>query len=142
MKEILVWFEKNWVLTVFSMSCIVELTPIKFNPWSALFKYLSKMLLSDIKQDIESIKTEQKNQQKLILENEKDRIRYEVLDFANSCRNNRNHTREEFMHVISLNDKYEDILKQTGDKNGVFKADYQYILDLYNEKLQRNDFLA
>ena len=44
---------------------------------------------------------------------EKDRIRYEVLDFANSCRNGRRHTKDEFQHIIDLNDKYEVLLDKT-----------------------------
>lgn len=141
MNSVLSWFEKNWVLTIFSMSCIIEFVPIKFNPWTSLFKYISKHLTSDIKSDIESIKLEQKAQRKMILENEKDRIRYEVLDFANSCRNGRKHTKDEFIHVISLNDKYEEILEITHDKNGVFTTEYQYVLELYKEKLKTDDFL-
>lgn len=33
-------------------------------------------------------------------ENEKDRIRWEILDFANSCRNGRKHSKEEYVHII------------------------------------------
>jgi len=54
-------------------------------------------------------------------ENEKDRIRWEILDFANSCRNGRKHTKDEFQHIITLNDKYKNLLALTGDKNGVFE---------------------
>lgn len=71
----------------------------------------------------------------MVDENEKDRIRYEVLDFANSCHNNRRHTKDEFEHIIALNDKYDTLLKRTGDKNGVYNAEYEYLMRLY-EKLQ------
>lgn len=70
-------------------------------------------------------------------ENEKDRIRWEVLDFANSCRNGRRHSREEFKHVIELRTKYEKLLQKTGGENGVFEEDYKYVVEKYNE----NDFL-
>ena len=77
----------------------------------------------------------------MIETNEKDRIRWEVLDFANSCRNGRRHTKDEFQHIITLNDKYKDLLKKTNDKNGVFDSEYDYIKDLYAERQQKNDFL-
>ena len=64
-------------------------------------------------------------------ENEKDRIRWEILDFANSCRNGRKHSKEEFNHVIELKVKYEKLLEKTGDENGVFEEDYRYIQSLY-----------
>ena len=67
-------------------------------------------------------------------ENEKDRIRWEILDFANSCRNNQQHTKDEFQHIITLNDKYEKLLALTGDTNGVFEAEYRYIQKIYTER--------
>ena len=75
-------------------------------------------------------------------ENEKDRIRWEILAFANSCRNNKKHSKEEFVHVIELKEKYERLLEKTGDKNGVFEEDFKYIEKLYAERLEKNDFLA
>ena len=74
-------------------------------------------------------------------ENEKDRIRWEVLDFANSCRNGRRHTKDEFQHIITLDGKYKALLKKTGDTNGVFDAEYQFIRELYAERQRKNDFL-
>jgi len=74
-------------------------------------------------------------------ENEKDRIRWEVLAFANSCRNNVKHSRDEFQHIITLNDKYRELLKKTDDKNGVFTTEYEWIHQIYEERLKKNDFL-
>ena len=75
------------------------------------------------------------------MENEKDRIRWEILDFANSCRNNIRHTKDEFQHIVDLNDKYIDLLVKTEDKNGVFEAEYEYIKKIYKERQEKNDFL-
>ena len=74
-------------------------------------------------------------------ENEKDRIRNDVLSFANQCRRHIDHTKEEFDYVISLKAKYDQILKRTGDENGVFTADYAYIVEIYNKCLRENSFL-
>ncbi len=73
--------------------------------------------------------------------NEKDRIRYEVLDFANSCRNKRRHTKDEFEHIIVLNEKYHRLLRKTNDENGVFNAEYNYVYELYQKCQRENDFL-
>lgn len=75
-------------------------------------------------------------------ENEKDRIRWEILDFANSCRNKRKHSKEEFKHIIDLKVKYEKLLEKTGDRNGVFEEDWKYIEEIYAERLEKNDFLS
>ena len=79
--------------------------------------------------------------EKAIDENEIDRIRWEVLDFANSCRNKRRHTKDEFDHIISQNDKYHKLLDKYDMENGVFDAEYAYILRLYKKCQDENDFL-
>ena len=153
------WIGRNIVQIVIILSIFIQISPIKINPWSKIFKWIGKIITEETNKKIENLS--KKNDQlessieninnklkeetaiikKNINENEKDRIRWEVLDFANSCRNGRKHTEEEFKHIISLNDKYKELLRLTGDKNGVFEADYNYVKELYEERLRKNDFL-
>ena len=65
-----------------------------------------KSITIDIKQELMELKLAIKEQDKKIDQNEKDRIRYEILDFANSCHNGRNHTRDEFEHIIIPKSKW------------------------------------
>lgn len=73
--------------------------------------------------------------------NEKDRIRREMFTFAAECRRGEQHTLDEFRHVIKIKDKYDILLEKTGDKNGVFEAEYEYIMEVYCERQRKNDFL-
>ncbi len=73
-------------------------------------------------------------------DNEKDRIRWEILDFANSCRNGRRHTKDEYEHIFRMNDKYTKLLKE-GELNSYFEAEYDYIKHLHAERQEKNDFL-
>ena len=98
--------------------------------------------LKRMRGEIEEIKREQSTLRAERKADEKDRIRYEVLDFANSCRNHRRHTKDEFQHIIDLHDKYERLLRETGDSNGVFSEEYNYIVNLYHKCQVENDFLA
>lgn len=98
--------------------------------------------LAKMRGEIEQIKAEQRELRAERKADEKDRIRYEVLDFANSCRNGRRHTRDEFQHIIDMNDKYEKLLRETNDKNGVFVEEYRYIVELYHKCQIENDFLS
>lgn len=143
------WVIHNIAQIALVLSTIIQITPIKLNPWSALFKWIGKMINNETNKKIDAVATEQdqlKNQissvVKAVDENEKDRIRWEVLEFANSCRNGRKHTRDEFQHIITLNDKYKALLAKTNDKNGVFDSEYEYIDKLYKERQEKNDFLA
>lgn len=73
--------------------------------------------------------------------NEMKRLRWEILDFANSCKNGRRHTQDEFKHIIEIHDDYETLLKSTGEKNGFLDAEFDYILEIYAERQKKNDFL-
>lgn len=73
--------------------------------------------------------------------NEKDHIRSTMFRFAAECRRGEKHTLDEFHHVLALKDKYDVLLAKTGDTNGVFTAEYNYILRVYEERQQNNDFI-
>ena len=134
-EKVLRWAADHWGSILVALSLFIQWTPsIKWNPWTSLFKWVGNVINGDILKTITSMA-------KAIDDNEKDRIRWEVLDFANSCRNDRRHSKDEFEHIVALNKKYNGLLKKTGDSNGVFEAEYEYINDLYKERLRKNDFL-
>ena len=151
MQQILQWLANHPITSLIAFTGFIQIIPIKINPWSALFKWISKAITGDACSKIDGL-IEKVNKIDGLIEkvdkidadvktNEKDRIRWEVLDFANSCRNGRKHTRDEYQHIIALNDKYRELLALTGDTNGVFEAEYDYIKKLYAERLEKNDFL-
>lgn len=107
-----------------------------------LLKKVGEAVAAGMNAEINELRKAIEDQGKRIDENEKDRIRYEILDFANSCHNGRNHTRDEFKHIIKLNTKYIELLKRTNDSNGEFEIEYQYINELYKQKEQDHTFLA
>ena len=144
MQEVLNWIKLNfptigWILLI--LSIFIQITPIKISPWSALFKWVGKKITNNACHKIDSLITKVSDLETSIDANEKDRIRWEILDFANSCRNNRKHSRDEFQHIVDLNDKYKRLLKKTNESNGVFDIEFKYIQDLYAERLAKNDFL-
>ena len=95
----------------------------------------------DIKDQLREVQIALEKQDRKIDENEKDRIRWEILSFANACHNGHNHTQDEFKHIMQLNDKYIKLLKVTNDTNGIFEIEYEYIRRLYEEKVANQSFL-
>ena len=138
------WIGHNLWLFIIGIPSLIQVAPIKINPWSALAKWFGKLITGDAcsKMDdiivkvntltekigkIDELAEKINNLDTEVAENEKDRIRWEILDFANSCHNHRQHTRDEFEHIITLNTKYKRLLKETKDENGVFEIEYKYI---------------
>lgn len=140
MQKFLMWLAEHWVEVGVAASLVIDISPIKINPWKALIKWVGKMITADVMKEIQEIKQTQKAQQATIDENEKDRIRNEVLAFATSCRRGIHHTKDEFEHIITVHSKYERLLEKTNDENGVFTEEYKYIVEIYHECLREDKF--
>lgn len=124
----------NAVLILAIFSVFFEVVPVKISPLSSLLRWAGDRLNGDLKKHMDEISD-------TIDKNEIDRIRWEILDFSNSCRNKRRHTKDEFEHIIELNVKYHEILKRRGMTNGIIDLEYDYIVRLYKRCLEKNSFL-
>lgn len=136
------WILEHWGLIAVVGSLFVEFTPaIKFSPIKAVLKWIGATVNGGLSKQLSEIENRLNEQRRSIDENELDRIRWEVLGFANACRNNQRHTKDEFEHIINLNTKYHDLLDKYEKKNGVFDMEYAYILELYQRCQHENSFL-
>lgn len=141
MQQFLQWVANHILTIIIALSAIIQISPIKINPWTALFNWIGKNITSNACGKIDGLIEKVDKIDQEVKTNEKDRIRWEILDFANSCRHDHRHTRDEFQHVVALHDKYMKLLEETNDSNGVFEVEYEYIHNLYTERLEKNDFL-
>lgn len=124
----------NLVLLIFAILSLIEITPIQINPWKTLANAIKNFLFSDIQEQIKIL--EQK-----IEEDKIDNIRWNVLDFANSCRQGRKHTKEEWDHCINEIGWYEHNCVNHCIPNGVMEESCEYLQNCYQERLRKNDFL-
>lgn len=117
-----------------SLSVVIEITPVKISPISSLLKYIGDKLNSDLRDDIRKLRRE-------FYDHEVDQIRWNILDFSNSCSHGKRHTKEEFDHVIKDYEKYEKIIQKNGMKNGQIDMAYEVIQDIYKKCIRDDDFL-
>ena len=113
------------------LSIFVEITPIKINPVSTLLKFIGSNINADLKAEFSAVKDTVQKVDNKVDDNEIDRIRWEILEFSNSCRNGKRHTKEEFDHVINLNQKYLRILDEREEENGQVDLAFEYIRKIY-----------
>ena len=119
---------------------IIEIMPGKAKPWSRILNAIGKLINADLMAEINEVKTTVTNLAKETNENERDRIRYEILQFSNSCQAGIEHTQEEFNHVVTMHQKYEVLLEKMGEENGQITVAYDYIVSLYKELLRERKF--
>ena len=120
----------NPCFVIFGTITLIEVVPLKVHPW----KWLSNLVFGDIRKEIAELKKE-------LTETKVQNWRWNVLDFANSCKNNRRHSLDEWKHTISQLAEYENYIERNGITNGVFEEDAKYLREEYHKHCQQNDFL-
>ena len=145
-----------WGIVLFLASWGIELTPkIKWNPWTALFKWIGEKFnthidtkLETVREEIKTVDTKvtkvQTELTKHMAESEKKALqdtRNTILDFSNACMNGRRHTKEQYEFMINQCDKYEEYINKNKVKNGVIETAIKEIRRLYDERIHKNDFL-
>lgn len=135
---------------------IVEISPIKINPWSRLVKWLGRCINADVIKEIETVKAEletvkayqaetRKRLEDHISVNDKreaDNCRARILRFNNELIREIPHTKEEFIEVLKDIDDYERYCREHKDyANGRAVHAIANIGRVYDERLEKHDFL-
>lgn len=102
----------------------IELSPIKFSPFSLLGKICGKLL------GINALETKIDNIQKEVDINERDRIRYEILQFSGSLRNGLQRTQNDYDHIEEIYEKY-----QKKGWNSYIHSEMDFIRKCRNKKI-------
>lgn len=95
----------------------VEISPIKINPFTWLGSLCGKFL------GIENLSKQIKKVDEKVDINERDRIRYEILQFSSSLREGYRRSENEYTHIEELYQKYHDELKA----NSYITSEMDYI---------------
>lgn len=103
------------------------------NNLESLEKKISDTMYLNVEQSTTINKLDKK-----IDENEIDRIRWDILNFASSLRRNIDASEDEFKHIFELHDKYIELLKVTGRVNGLIDVEFEYIQHAFFAKFDKN----
>lgn len=128
---------------------IVEISPIKFNPWSAIAKWLGRAINADVINGLEEVKKAQtETRQRLEThistdeEREVDHCRARILRFNNELLRDIPHTKEEFIEILKDIDDYERYCRDHKNyANGRAVHAIANIGRVYDERLEKHDFL-
>lgn len=136
-QSILNWSSNHVIEIIIFLGLFVEFSKIKINPISAILKFIFKPIRKEItdfreemridmenlrkelKEEINSIRLDQEKEQEtlneLIYANEMaeiSRIRWEIIEFANSIGNGQIHLRDEYRHIKDDYNKYKSLIKK------------------------------
>jgi hypothetical protein len=108
----------GWWVLFFTFS-LVQISPIKINPWTTILRWIGNALTGDLRKDLNSLITDFRRQT--------------IVTFARECRKDVEHSAEEWGHVLEVAEEYEAYCEKHNIKNGRIRQDTKYIRDLYQE---------
>ena len=134
---------------VLVLMTLVQIAPIKINPWSAIAKAIGRAINADCMSEIKEIRATQKETQEILSnhirvddDRNADSHRQRILQFNNELLRDIPHTREDFIEILAEIDFYEKYCESHKDyKNSRAVHAIANISRVYDERLVKHDFL-
>ncbi len=126
-----------WVILIGTFT-VIQISPLKINPWSWLGKQIRQLIFGDSISDLEK---EVKNIKGDLLDEKVSSRRWQILNFSSTCMRGILHTKEEWDHCIAALEWYEEYCERNKIPNGVMKECAKYLRKRYQEHLQNKNFL-
>lgn len=133
---------------LFALLTILQISPIKINPWSALARSIGRALNKDVLDRLTTLKVEQKEikselaaQKALSDKREANGWRADILRFNMELVEHTRHTREDYIEILDVIDKYEKYCDSHKDyENNRAVHAIANVERCYDDRLKNNDF--
>lgn len=149
-EEIIAW------CVALGLPTIIQLSPLKLNPWTLLGKALKwlwrafcRSLNADVLDKLDELEREEKCTKdaldahiKMDDEREADKVRSSILHFNNELLRDIPHTKEEFVEILAKIDWYNDFCETHKDyRNCRAVHAIANIERVYDDRMKKHDFL-
>lgn len=136
-------------VSLFVLATLIQIAPVKINPWSAIAKALGRAINTDVLKELAEMKARQqetwdKLDKHIQTDDERDADlhRARILQFNTELLRDDKHTREDFIEALAEIDDYERYCREHPDyKNNRATHAISNIKRVYDERLEKHDFL-
>lgn len=125
---------------------LVQITPIKVNPWSWIAKKVGRALNSEVHEDVKGIKEQLDDLEKKLDEEEYARVcsdvfvlRSQIIDAALALRRGEEFSLSKYQELIRVKDEYDRLVNKYGLVNNVLESEFDYIYFRYEEGTKNNE---
>ncbi|MBR6901878.1 MAG: hypothetical protein IKN30_07460, partial [Synergistaceae bacterium] len=105
---------------------VIQLSPLKINPWDSLFSWLGEKLNNETEKKLDKL-------EKQVNSMWVNSHRNTILRFARESRNSVEHSYDEWKNLLNVAEEYEKYVHDVQITNGVITQDTAYLRDLYQE---------
>lgn len=135
--------DRGPIIAIFLIATtLVQIAPIKINPWSALLRWIGNQLNKEVIAKIDDVDKRLNEHIRDSMEEDIRVRRASILDFGSSVIRGVNYHKEKFNAMINECDSYEKYCEDNHIINGVATASIAEIRRIYQEHLRNNDFLV
>ena len=128
---------------------LVQITPIKLNPWSWLGRKIGRMLNGEVLDQMDKLNTKVDNVDKELsdhkaksAEREATQCRSRILRFGDEILHGVLHSHEHYLQILLDIDEYEEYCDAHPDyRNNVAVATIKHIKKMYQKHLEEDSFL-
>lgn len=136
-------------VTLFVLATIIQIAPVKINPWSSIAKALGRAINAEVLKELSEVKERQQETRRQLDEHiridderDADLHRNRILVFNNELLRKIPHTREGFIEILTEIDEYERYCRDHEDyENNRAVHAIANIKRVYDDRLRNNDFL-
>lgn len=148
-KELILSNGGFWFCALFVLLSLIEVSPIKINPWSWLGQRISKAFngevmkeIADIKQEVKGVKEDILNVREEAKEREATNRRARILRFGDEITHGTKYSKEHFDQIMIDITEYENYCDgHPKYMNNVARATIKHIKNVYQKCLEEDGFL-
>jgi len=128
------------VALILVLMTIIQIAPIKINPWDFLLGWIGDRLNSHIIKKVDSLDAKLTEHVEESRDSSIKRKRARILQFVEDGMGGKRYTKEAFDFMIMECDEYEEYIKKYNRKNGVIEASIKEIRRRYSDHIHNADF--
>lgn len=132
----------SWVGVVIFLMSLIQITPIKINPWSYILKKMSESITGEIISNIEGLKNDVNTVEENLERQVAISCRSRILVFGDEIIRGNKHSKEHFNHILNDITLYEQYCDDNPHFiNNMTKLTAERIKETYSECMMKNTFL-
>lgn len=128
------------VALIVILMTIIQIAPIKINPWDFLLGWIGDRLNSHIIKKVDNLDAKLTEHVEESRDGTIKRKRARILQFVEDGMSGKRYTKEAFDFMIMECDEYEAYVEKCGRKNGVIEASIKEIRRRYSDHIHNADF--
>ena len=133
----------GWIMgVVIALSAIIQISPIKLNPWSWIAKKIGRAINGEVLQKVDKLENEVTNMRTALDEQSARDARSAILRFGDELLHDVKHSKESFDDILDQITRYEEYCRTHPDfKNKRTEKTSEHIQKTYDKCMDERSFL-